>query len=114
MLNWIVVLVGDVKLLKAGRRIGSLEYIAEEGIERLRKEVKTVFQSRYDCEDDLLLRQFCLIFYYLVRMKLFSYVRSKILKNTEKKVIWKAFCWFGGHIIRGDGAEFISNCVQRK
>ena len=111
------VLVGDVKHLKAGRRIGSLEYIAEEGIERLRKEVQDgFFQSRYDCEDDLLLRQFLpYILLFGPDETIFSYVRSKDIKEYgEKKLFGKHSVGLGGHIIRGDGAEFISNCVQRE
>ncbi|MFH0701868.1 MAG: 2'-deoxycytidine 5'-triphosphate deaminase [Candidatus Woesearchaeota archaeon] len=111
------VLVGDVKLLKAGRRIGCLEYIDEAGIERLEKEVQEgFFQSRYDCEDDLLLRQFLpYVLLFGPDETIFSYVRSKDIKEYgEKKLFGKHSVGLGGHIIRGDGAEFISNCVQRE
>jgi deoxycytidine triphosphate deaminase/predicted NUDIX family phosphoesterase len=113
------VLVHDAKILKSFRKTeDGFELLDPKVAEKLSTEVEErgFFHSRYDCEiDEEVLQVIPYVLLFDQGQRILTYVRAVNIKDYgDRRLFGKHSFGFGGHIIRGDGPQYINKCLERE
>ncbi len=112
------VLVMDAKdILKHHQTKEPFSWISEaEGKNLLNCIKEGFFHSRYDCEsDEMILQPIPYVLILGEGGKIFSYVRSKEIKDYgDTRLFGKHSIGLGGHIQRKDAPDYIERCLSRE
>lgn len=104
-------------LLKHRRTKEGFEFIQEDDIKRLEKDIESgFFHSRYDCEtDELVLQPIPYAILFGEDETIFTYVRAKEIRDYgDERLFGKHSIGAGGHIVKTDGPDFLKGCIERE
>lgn len=107
------VLVQDARVFSGD----GFQLVSPSDAVHLFEQIKTgFFHSRYDCEDDeLIVQPIPYTIVYGPHNTAFSYVRAKdIADYGDPRLFGKHSIGLGGHVIRSDARDYISNALARE